>query len=103
MHKFIKSFPTHTSDKAMVSKPPNHVAILQLTNLFAGMTETSTTITMMPLYRDRGSVNSAGQLIPGVVAKVVKADGSLAEIGEQGELFVKQPSNALRYTNDEEA
>ena len=67
------------------------------------MTETATTISLMPLNRDRGEVNSAGQLIPGVVAKVVKEDGTLAGFDEPGELFVKQPSSALGYLNNEQA
>lgn len=67
------------------------------------MTETATTISMMPFTRNRDSLNSAGQLIPGVVAKVVKEDGTLAGFGEPGELFVKQPSNALGYLNNDQA
>jgi 4-coumarate--CoA ligase len=67
------------------------------------MTETATTISMMPPIRNRDSLNSAGQLLPGVIAKVVKEDGTLAGPSEPGELFVKQPSNALGYLNNEQA
>lgn len=47
--------------------------------------------------RKLGTIGSAGELIPGIVAKVVKADGSLALDGEQGELVVTGPSMALGY------
>lgn len=48
----------------------------------------------------RGTPGSSGQLIPGTVARVVKADGSLAAYDEAGELFVKSPSMALGYANN---
>jgi len=44
-----------------------------------------------------GTIGSAGALIPGIVAKVVKSNGSLAMEGEQGELVVTGPSMALGY------
>jgi 4-coumarate--CoA ligase len=50
-------------------------------------------------WRDIG----AGQLMPGIVAKVVKSDGSLAGFNEPGELFVKTPSVAMGYANNAEA
>jgi 4-coumarate--CoA ligase len=45
----------------------------------------------------------AGQLIPGVVARVVKEDGSLAGYDEPGELVMKTPSVTLGYYNNEKA
>ncbi|KZT30745.1 amp dependent CoA ligase [Neolentinus lepideus HHB14362 ss-1] len=68
-----------------------------------GMTETSTVVAMFPAEQRIGVLGSAGQLIPGVVARVVKEDGSLAKPGELGELVVKSPSNALGYFNNVEA
>ena len=68
-----------------------------------GMTETSTTITMMPPTQKIGTVGSAGKLIPGIRARVVKPDGSLAKEGEPGELVVTGPSMALYYLNNEAA
>ncbi|KAJ7581563.1 amp dependent CoA ligase [Mycena floridula] len=53
--------------------------------------------------RTLAKVGSSGVLLPGVVLKVVKPDGSLAVEGEEGELFVKTPSNALGYFDDESA
>jgi long-subunit acyl-CoA synthetase (AMP-forming) len=40
---------------------------------------------------------SVGKLLPGVVWKVIRADGGLAERGEKGELWVKTPSMAAGY------
>ncbi|KAF5385033.1 hypothetical protein D9615_001355 [Tricholomella constricta] len=68
-----------------------------------GLTETCTTVAMIPPAQHIATVGSAGQLIPGIVARVVKPDGSLAREGEQGELVVTGPSMALRYMNNEAA
>ncbi|KAJ6504373.1 phenylacetyl-CoA ligase [Mycena vulgaris] len=68
-----------------------------------GMTETCTTISMMSGRQKMGVAGSAGQLIPGNVAHVVRPDGSLCKEGEQGELVVTGPSMALGYLNNEEA
>ena len=67
------------------------------------MTETATSVSMFPWHQKLGTLGSAGQLVPGVRAKVVKENGSLATYGEQGELIVTGPSMALRYANDEQA
>lgn len=67
------------------------------------MTETSTSVCMVPLSQKIGTLGSAGQLIPGVRARIVKADGTLAKAGESGELFVQTPSLALRYKDNEKA
>ncbi|KAG6854215.1 hypothetical protein C0991_009233 [Blastosporella zonata] len=58
---------------------------------------------MLPATQRIGTLGSAGQLIPGIVARVVKEDGSLAKEGEQGELVIKGPSMALCYMNNEAA
>lgn len=50
-----------------------------------------------------GVPGSAGRLLPGVVARVMKADGTFAGFNEPGELQVKMPSLALGYWNDEKA
>lgn len=74
-------------------------------NIFQGygLTETATTVTMGPLSQKISTLGAAGQLIPGVSARVLKPDGTYGTFGEQGELVLKSPSNALRYSNNEEA
>lgn len=42
-----------------------------------------------------------GVFVPGVVGKVVKADGSLATFNEEGELLIKTPAAALGYLDNE--
>ena len=49
---------------------------------------------------DPGSV---GQLAPGTSAKVVKADGTLAGVGECGELLVHGPQVVLGYYRNAKA
>ncbi|KAK7694984.1 hypothetical protein QCA50_002172 [Cerrena zonata] len=68
-----------------------------------GMTETCTTVTFPRFDQKIGTLGCAGQIMAGVVMKVVKEDGSLAKYGESGELYVKAPSIALRYLNNDEA
>ncbi|EPQ60488.1 acetyl-CoA synthetase-like protein [Gloeophyllum trabeum ATCC 11539] len=68
-----------------------------------GMTETCTVVAMIPTDQKIGVLGSAGQLMPGIVVRVVKEDGSLAKAGELGELVVKSPANALCYLNNPEA
>ncbi|KAF8215951.1 amp dependent CoA ligase [Mycena galopus ATCC 62051] len=68
-----------------------------------GMTETCTTIAIMGGKQKMGTVGSAGQIIPGTIARVARPDGSLCNEGEQGELVVTGPSMALGYLNNEAA
>ncbi|KJA20114.1 hypothetical protein HYPSUDRAFT_43470 [Hypholoma sublateritium FD-334 SS-4] len=68
-----------------------------------GMTETCTATTMWALAQKRGVSGGSGVLLPGVVARVVKADGALAGYDEPGELVVKTPSVALGYSNNVQA
>ncbi|ETW75263.1 hypothetical protein HETIRDRAFT_481951 [Heterobasidion irregulare TC 32-1] len=70
-----------------------------------GMTELATLVLMFPLSQRIGAPGSAGQLVPGCVAKIVKpgGGGALAARGEPGELVIKTPSVALGYYGDPEA
>ena len=52
--------------------------------------------------RDKPSV-SAGVLLPGIVARIQKADGTYAGFNEPGELIVNTHSMASGYSNNEEA
>ncbi|TFK36900.1 amp dependent CoA ligase [Crucibulum laeve] len=68
-----------------------------------GLTETSTSISNVSPDQKFGTIGSAGKLIPGVVARVIKHDGSFAAEGERGELMVSGPSIALGYYKNPEA
>jgi 4-coumarate--CoA ligase len=68
-----------------------------------GMTETCTVLSLFPLSQRIGTPGSAGVFIPGVRARIVKPDGTLAKPGEQGELYVTGPSMALGYYKNEKA
>lgn len=71
--------------------------------LCVGMTETSTAVSMTSVLEKVGKAGSAGVAVPGVRFKIVKEDGSLAKLGERGELVVKSPSNALGYWENPKA
>ncbi|KAF7347624.1 4-coumarate--CoA ligase-like 1 [Mycena venus] len=68
-----------------------------------GMTETCTTVSILGGSQKMGTVGSAGQILPGTIARVVRPDGTLCKEGEQGELVVTGPSMALGYLNNEAA
>ncbi|KAI0270029.1 amp dependent CoA ligase [Gloeopeniophorella convolvens] len=68
-----------------------------------GMTETSAVVSMFPISQKIGTPGGAGTLLPGIRARVVKPDGSLAKRGEQGEMYVTGPSMALGYYGNEAA
>ncbi|KAJ7645554.1 amp dependent CoA ligase [Mycena polygramma] len=67
-----------------------------------GLTETAAILAMTPISRPCAS-GSVGMLLPGVRARVVKSDGTLAGYNEPGELVVKSPSLALGYYKNREA
>ncbi len=66
----------------------------------AGMTETATGITFCQRDRRVGKPGSVGVFLPGIVARLVKADGSLAGYNEPGELHLRTPSASLRYLDN---
>jgi len=68
-----------------------------------GTTESCTAINTWSLENKCDLSGSAGQLIPGITARVEKADGTLAEFDEPGELVVRTPSLALGYAGNPEA
>ncbi|KAI0757796.1 phenylacetyl-CoA ligase [Daedaleopsis nitida] len=68
-----------------------------------GMTEATGGVSLFPVTQKVGTLGSAGQLISGVVAKVVKADESLAGVGERGEIYIRGPQVALGYLGDDMA
>ncbi|KAJ7712837.1 hypothetical protein B0H16DRAFT_1479073 [Mycena metata] len=66
-----------------------------------GMTELTGILTMPPLNR-RVATDAVAHILPGFTARVLKADGSVVQTGESGELYVTGPSIALYYVNNEE-
>ena len=66
-----------------------------------GLTEVGI-IAMETNGRDKTSI-TAGVLVPGIVARVQRADGTYAGFNEPGELIVKTHSMASGYSNNEEA
>ncbi|KAG8214731.1 hypothetical protein J3R82DRAFT_9819 [Butyriboletus roseoflavus] len=68
-----------------------------------GTTESCTVISTWSLENKCDLSGSAGQLIPGITARVEKPDGTLAEFEEPGELVVRAPSLALGYAGNPEA
>ncbi len=79
------------------------VFLLSISFTVTGMTETCTATTMWPIEHKRGAFGSGGQLMPGIVARVEKQDGTLAGFDEPGHLVIKTPSVALGYADNESA
>ncbi|KAJ7105403.1 phenylacetyl-CoA ligase [Mycena crocata] len=66
-----------------------------------GQTESTGTVAMSSIRLKRGF--NGGELVPGVVARVVRSDGTLAGYDEPGELLLKTPATASGYFGNEEA
>jgi long-subunit acyl-CoA synthetase (AMP-forming) len=48
-------------------------------------------------------VGSTGVLLPGMEGRIVRDDGSEADVNEVGELYLRSPNIALGYWNNEKA
>ena len=48
-------------------------------------------------------MDSVGKLSPGVEARILREDGSEADVNEPGELYVRSGTVALGYWNNEKA
>ncbi|PFH46943.1 hypothetical protein AMATHDRAFT_198749 [Amanita thiersii Skay4041] len=68
-----------------------------------GMTESCAAVSMWPVTQRVGTLGSGGQLVSGTFAKVIKTDGTLAKVGEKGELWIKGGQVSPGYYMDEEA
>jgi len=96
-------FPAELLEKLAVAMP--HGFHLGQTY---GMTE-SIAITVLqalpiiPGETDFHVVDSVGTLFPGVEARVLREDGSEADVNEPGELYVRSECVSLGYWNDEKA
>ncbi|KAJ6581581.1 hypothetical protein B0H19DRAFT_1115914 [Mycena capillaripes] len=66
-----------------------------------GSTECTGAVSMWSTRSKRGF--NGGELVPGVVARVIKPNGTQGGYNEPGELLVKTPAAALGYFGDEEA
>lgn len=66
----------------------------------SGLTETVASVCLIPPEAKDVTVGSSGRLLPGIKARVIKSDGTLAGEGEQGELLVTGPSMALYYLDN---
>ncbi|KAM6501711.1 phenylacetyl-CoA ligase [Amanita muscaria] len=62
-----------------------------------GMTESCGGVSLTPTNQKAGTLGSGGQLLSGTTARVVKPDGTLAKIGEPGELYVHGGQVTLGY------
>lgn len=69
-----------------------------------GMTETTSGITIIaPTDDEEVLANSVGTPFEGVELRLVKADGTIAEIGEEGEIQARSRYNMLGYWENPEA
>ncbi|KAF9806749.1 hypothetical protein IEO21_08558 [Rhodonia placenta] len=68
-----------------------------------GMTEVVGSIAFPQMEQKIGTPGSAGRLVPGMIARVVHPDGTIAKIGEPGHLLISGPATALGYLKNEEA
>ncbi|KZT02013.1 amp dependent CoA ligase [Laetiporus sulphureus 93-53] len=68
-----------------------------------GLTETTVTLSMPRLDMKIATPGSSGVLLPGVTARILRADGSLASRNEPGQLVATGPAMALCYSNNEQA
>ncbi|XP_006454976.1 putative acyl-CoA synthetase [Agaricus bisporus var. bisporus H97] len=68
-----------------------------------GLTETVATVSFLRPDTKDIPVGSCGRLAPGIRARVIKPDGTMAGEGEEGELLVTGPAMALGYLDNEAA
>lgn len=73
----------------------------RLANL--GLTETVATVSFIRPDTKDIPVGSCGRLVPGIRARVIKPDGTMAGEGEEGELLVTGPAMASGYLDNEAA
>ena len=70
-----------------------------------GMTESCSCITAFPLHRVEGYKlgNAVGEIVANTEVKIIKDDGTEANVGESGELLARGPQMTMGYLNNEKA
>jgi acyl-CoA synthetase (AMP-forming)/AMP-acid ligase II len=91
-----KKFP-----KTAVGKPYGQTGIKQ----GYGMTESCSCITAFPLHRVEGYKlgNAVGEIVANTEVRIVKEDGTEADVGEPGEITARGPQVTMGYLNNEKA
>lgn len=111
-HPAVKSYDfSHVRYITSGAAPLSREVMEQLVQMFPnaalgqsyGLTESCTVISTWALDKRCDLSGGAGQLLPGIVGRVEKPDGTLADFDEPGELVVKTQALALGYANNLEA
>ncbi|KIW05451.1 uncharacterized protein PV09_03340 [Verruconis gallopava] len=91
-----KKFP-----KTATGKPYGQTGIKQ----GYGMTESCSCITAFPLHRVEGYKlgNAVGEIVANTEVKILKEDGSEADVGEAGEITARGPQITMGYLNNDKA
>lgn len=76
---------------------------LQLTLTRSGLTETTPVVHLLPLEDAIRKVGSIGRLIPTLEARLVTEDGTDAEPGQRGELWIRGPTVMKGYLKNEKS
>ncbi|KAG1739568.1 hypothetical protein EDB19DRAFT_1635717 [Suillus lakei] len=111
-HPAVKSYDlSHVRYVTSGAAPLSREVMEQLVEVFPnadlgqsyGLTESGPVISSWALDKRCDLSGGTGQLLPGIIGRVEKPDGSLADFDEPGELVVKTQALALGYANNLEA
>ncbi|KAG2145839.1 hypothetical protein DEU56DRAFT_788402 [Suillus clintonianus] len=111
-HPAVKSYDfSHVRYITSGAAPLSREVMEQLAQIFPnadlgqsyGLTESCTVISTWALDKRSDLSGGTGQLLPGIIGRVEKPDGTLADFDEPGELVVKTQALALGYANNPEA
>jgi 4-coumarate--CoA ligase len=87
--------------KSAVGKPYGQTGLKQ----GYGMTESCSCITAFPLHRVEGYKlgNAVGEIVANTEVKIIKEDGTEAEVGEAGEILARGPQITMGYLGNDKA
>ncbi|KAG2121568.1 hypothetical protein BD769DRAFT_1361304 [Suillus cothurnatus] len=111
-HPAVKSYDfSHVRYVTSGAAPLSREVMEQLVHTFPnadlgqsyGLTESGPVISSWALDKRCDLSGGTGQLLPGIIGRVEKPDGTLADFDEPGELVVKTQALALGYANNLEA